>query len=242
MKFALINKQKSEAIKDFKGFCPCYDAELIAKSGEVRAPYWSHKGGHHCGPWWENKSEWHRSWKNLFPVAWQEIILHDKNGEKHIADVKTPDEWVIEFQHSFLKPEERRARTAFYGKLIWVVDGTRRKNDIPQFLKTLNMVRPFGGEANIRRVPSTECRLLQEWEDCHTPVFFDFGGSPGNPIWWLLDGPSKGVVYVAPFPRVELIHIHRVGEQQNIQLFDQFVSDIGKLCTDNEILLRRVRR
>ncbi len=239
MKFALINKIKAEATKDSKGFCPYCGAELIARCGDVKIHHWSHKGHHNCDQWWERETTWHRSWKNLFPVTWQEIIHRDKNGEKHIADVKTPDEWVIEFQHSFLNPEERRARTAFYGKLIWVVDGTRRKNDIPQFSKTLNMARPFGGKANIRRVPSNECRLLQEWEGSHTPVFFDFGG---DQLWWLLDSPSKGVAYVAPFLRLELIHIHRAGEQKNIQSFDQFVSDIGKLCTDNEALLRRVRR
>jgi competence protein CoiA len=239
MKFALIGGKRFEATKGSKGLCPACGAEMFARCGDVKIHHWAHKGGNHCDQWWENESDWHRSWKNLFPIAWQEIIHRDKNGEKHIADIKTPDEWVIEFQHSFLKPEERRARTVFYGKLIWVVDGTRRKNDIPQFFKTLNMVRPFGGKANIRRVPSTECRLLQEWEDCHTPVFFDFGG---DQLWWLLDSPSKGLVYVAPFSRVVLIHLHRDGEQQNIQLFDQFVSDIGKLCTENEVIQRRVRR
>ena len=146
---------------------------------------------------------------------------------------------VERLQHSYLKPEERRARTAFYGKLIWVVDGTRRKSDIPQFSNTLKSGNTFGGKIKICRVNSKNCKLLQEWENCHTPVFFDFGG---DQLWWFLDSPSKGVVYVAPFLRVELIHLHRDGEQQNIQLFDQFVSDIGKLCTDNEALLRRARR
>ena len=40
------------------------------------------------------------SWKNQFPTEWQEIIQRGNTGEKHIADVKTKDGWVIEFQHS----------------------------------------------------------------------------------------------------------------------------------------------
>jgi hypothetical protein len=50
---------------------------------------------------------------------------------------------VIEFQHSLLKPEERRARIAFYKKIVWVVDGLRRESDRKQFLRVLkeNTVR-----------------------------------------------------------------------------------------------------
>jgi len=35
-----------------------------------------------------------------------------EDGEKHIADVKTYHGRVIEFQHSYLKPVERRSRQA----------------------------------------------------------------------------------------------------------------------------------
>jgi competence protein CoiA len=47
--------------------------------------------------------------------------------KKHIADVRTIGGWVIEFQHSTLNPDERRSREKFYQRLIWVVDGTKRK-------------------------------------------------------------------------------------------------------------------
>jgi hypothetical protein len=42
--------------------------------------------------------------------SWQEIVHRSDSGEKHIADVKTDHGWVIEFQHSYLNPEERRSR------------------------------------------------------------------------------------------------------------------------------------
>ena len=114
MKFALVNGEKSEATKGAKGFCPSCGAELIAKCGEVKVNHWAHKGSRNCDPWWENETDWHRSWKGNFPVDWQEVIHFDGKGEKHIADVKTQTGYVLEFQHSYLDPEERRSRNAFH--------------------------------------------------------------------------------------------------------------------------------
>jgi len=56
-----------------------------------------------CDNWWENETQWHRDWKNHFPVEWQEVVQIAEDGEKHIADVKTSEGWVVEFQHSYLK-------------------------------------------------------------------------------------------------------------------------------------------
>ena len=51
--------------------------------------HWAHRGSRFCDPWWENETEWHRSWKGQFPVNWQEVVHQAETGEKHIADVKT---------------------------------------------------------------------------------------------------------------------------------------------------------
>ena len=45
------------------------------------------------------------------------------DGEVHRADIKTPTGIVIEVQHSTMTDEERESREAFYGNLIWIVDG-----------------------------------------------------------------------------------------------------------------------
>ena len=59
-------------------------------------------------------------------------------GEKHIADVKTERGDVLEFQHSPLDPQERRAREEFYQRMVWVVDGTRRSpRRISQLLRAV---------------------------------------------------------------------------------------------------------
>ena len=149
MKYALICGKKTEATKGAIGFCPSCGSELIAKCGEVKIKHWAHKGKRTCDPWWENETDWHRSWKGQFPVDWQEVVHRDKSGEKHIADVKTDQGWVLEFQHSYLNPEERRAREAFYPRLVWVVDGLQRKRDKPQFQK----VKKESKVANIYNKP-----------------------------------------------------------------------------------------
>ncbi len=147
MKFALVSGQRQEAQPNLSGECPVCGSPMIARCGEVRLWHWAHKGRRLCDPWWENETEWHRAWKDLFPVGWQEFVQHDGDGERHIADVKTDDGWVIEFQHSYIKPEERRSREAFYHKLVWVVDGLRRQTDGAQFRKAWDEGRPVGGNS-----------------------------------------------------------------------------------------------
>ena len=135
MKYALTNEERREAQPGLSGKCPGCDNPVVAKCGEVKVWHWAHHGRRICDPWWENETEWHRTWKNYFPADWQERVHFASNGEKHIADVKTDKDWVLEFQYSHLKPEERRARSIFYQKLVWVVNGTRRPRFKAQFFK-----------------------------------------------------------------------------------------------------------
>lgn len=137
MKFAKVNGQRQEAQPRLSGNCPGCDSPMVARCGTKRVWHWAHLGERTCDVWWENETEWHRAWKNQFPVEWQEIVHRAENGEKHIADVKTRQGWVLEFQHSPIKSEERQARNDFYQRLIWVVDGTRRKSDKTKFIKVL---------------------------------------------------------------------------------------------------------
>ena len=132
MKFADIECQRREAQGGLSATCPSCGAAVIAKCGDHRVWHWAHRGVRVCDPWWEPETEWHRAWKNEFPAVWQEAIQFAQTGEKHVADVKTQSGMVIEFQHSFLKAEERAARESFYRKMVWVVDGRRRKRDAAQ--------------------------------------------------------------------------------------------------------------
>jgi hypothetical protein len=217
MRFALLNHERIEAIKGAKGVCPCCGNDLVAKCGEVYIHYWAHKKK--CDDyWWENETEWHRNWKNKFPKEWQERIQYDESGEKHIADVKTSSGWTIEFQHSGIAREERDSRDYFYNKLIWIVDGTRRKTDIERFVSLFFNARTISNEPFILRIlksyPLERVRLNQEWGDSKSLVLFDFGKSEvryfdeysSNKDLWLIY-PSKDRTYLTSFPKDSFIEM-----------------------------------
>lgn len=224
MKYSIVNGQRREAQPSQSGRCPVCDQAMIAKCGEVNIWHWAHKGRRVCDPWWENETEWHREWKGQFPENWQEIVHHSDSGEKHIADVKTDQGWVIEFQHSFIRPEERRSRDAFYPKLAWVVNGARRKRDSEQFRNALNHGMHDGSNARIRIPFADECALLRDWVGCDAPVFIDFGAGPT--LWWILRGTPGGSVEVAPFARSDFIEIFRGGAKQKSREFEDFVNSL----------------
>ena len=233
MKFALVNGQRQEAQPNLSGECPGCGRPTVAKCGEVRVRHWAHKGHRLCDPWWENETEWHRTWKDQFPADWQEIVHPAADGERHIADVKTGDGWVIEFQHSYIKPEERRSREAFYPKLIWVVDGTRRKRDRAQLISAWKDGVPVGGNSPVRKAFSADCRLLREWAGSNAPIFFDLGEM--DRLWWLCAKSTNGSAYVHAFSRAQFIEWHRSTATEAARQFDEFVSDIlPKLIADYE--------
>jgi len=223
MKFALINGEKVVTTKGAKDLCPSCGSELIAKCSELKlkVDHWAHRGNRNCDPWWENESEWHRSWKNNFPKEWQEVVHFHESGEKHIADVKTESGWALEFQHSHLQSEERRARNAFYGKLVWVVDGTRRKTDAPQFEKAIQESSVICEKPLVRRVHfPEECRLLKEWDSGNSLIFFDFQEAQSTRqimLWFLYPKISNNETYISPFPRKFFIDLH------NQSKFDELV-------------------
>ena len=203
MRFAIVNNNKIEAKPKLKGLCPHCESEMIAKCGRVKVWHWAHKGNPPCDPWWESETEWHREWKNHFPVEWQEILHADPiTGEKHIADVKNPFGLVIEFQHSSLKPDERLSREEFYKEMIWIVDGKRGELDESYFNMGLN--------GPIQESPLAyqiewwgQSRLLHNWGESKVNVYLDFGKEM---LWRLvLFDPVKKVGAVGPIPKSALI-------------------------------------
>ena len=234
MKYAIVEEKKTEAFKGGKGICPSCSAEMIAHCGEIKVHHWKHKGKRNCDIWWENETEWHRQWKNHFPKEWQEVVHFDKKGEKHIADVKTQTDWVLEFQHSYINPDERNSRNSFYSKLVWVIDGLRRTTDINQFEKILkeSSKAPVGG-INIRKVHfPEESRLLREWMTCNVPVFFDFGKQAKNNLWFLLPLNIQNEAYLLPFSQKEFIKIHN--NEGFDELVDKLIPKIRNIITEHK--------
>lgn len=129
MQYALVQNARREAFTGASGICPTCGAKVIAKCGYRVIHHWAHARRQKCDPWWENETQWHRDWKNLFPEECREISHTAPNGEIHRADVKMPTGLVIEFQHSAMTDDERQSRERFYGRLVWVVDGSRFKRN-----------------------------------------------------------------------------------------------------------------
>lgn len=123
MQFAIVEDQRREAFPGGHGICPVCGAATIAKCGPRVMHHWAHASRRDCDPWWENETPWHREWKNLFPIDCREISHVAPDGEIHRADIKTPTGIVVEVQHSAMTDAERISREAFYGNLVWIIDG-----------------------------------------------------------------------------------------------------------------------
>jgi competence CoiA-like predicted nuclease len=128
MKFAKepLSVTKIQATPKARGFCFCCEKEMVAKCGEIKIHHWAHKTLLDCDHWWENETEWHRRWKDRFPIEWQEIVKRDvETGEKHIADIYSPvKDLVIEFQNSPIKGQEIQSREKFYKRMLWLLNGS----------------------------------------------------------------------------------------------------------------------
>lgn len=225
MKYAILEGERREAIPGLRAECPGCQTAMVAKCGERRIWHWAHVGARNCDHWWEPETEWHRAWKDKFPSEWQEAVQWADNGEKHVADVKSAHGGVLEFQHSYLRSEERRAREGFYGRaMAWVVDGQRLALSVPRFFRALRESQVVSFAPLTYRSPSTDGGLLRDWIDSQVPVFFDFGDAIDEPlglrfaeqVLWLLHPTSvKGRADLIPVLRSELISSFRQGRTVN---------------------------
>lgn len=129
MQYAFVDDKRREAFQGGKGSCPICGAGMLAKCGPRIIHHWAHEGRRDCDPWWENETNWHREWKNMFPEACREVSHTAPNGEIHRAYIKTPTGIYIEVQHSSMTDSERISRESFYKNLVWLVDGKPFKNN-----------------------------------------------------------------------------------------------------------------
>lgn len=124
MDVAIVEGQRTPPAPGLKGACERCGAPAQAKCGPIIRWHWAHAGRRHCDPWMENEGPWHKAWKELFPFEWRENVRCDEvTGEKHVADIRRPDELVIELQNSPMSLDEMRSREHFYGeRMIWIVN------------------------------------------------------------------------------------------------------------------------
>lgn len=205
MNYALVDGRKTVARPGLKGQCPVCGSEVSTKCGEIRVWHWAHARRRACDPWWENETPWHRAWKDAFPVDWQEIVHRAETGEKHVADIKTKRGWVIEFQHSHLTAGERGAREGFYERMVWVVDGRRRKRDWMQFERAIEEGSRYSERPAVWLVWIDESALLKEWAESRVYVFFDFSSTD---LYCMLPGSKDGRAAIMIASKADFIESH----------------------------------
>lgn len=123
MQYASINGLRSTAQPGLKGFCEHCGGLVQAKCGSIVLWHWAHLNLENCDSWHESETLWHRAWKDSFGKECSEISII-KDGVKHIADVLTRKNVVIELQNSPIKPETIAAREQFYDTMVWMINGT----------------------------------------------------------------------------------------------------------------------
>lgn len=211
MQFALVDGERTAPKPHLVGTCPACGELVSPKCGTIRVHHWAHRRVRNCDPWWEHETPWHREWKNHFDKEFQEVVLFDeKTGEKHIADVRTSHELVIEFQRSPLRHDEHKSRERFYRNMIWVVDGLRLKRDLPRLLNALEW--SFQLTPNIFITAYPWAAFPENWSACGAPVFFDFhDGLAHHPregqLFCLLPGRTFGHAVLIAIDRQKLIHL-----------------------------------
>lgn len=123
MIWAIKEGVKIRASPEIKNaLCPLCNQKVISKCGKIKIWHWGHLKKSNCDNFKENETKWHIDWKNNFLKKNQEVIV-EKFGKKHIADIKTDEGVVIEFQNSSISTKELIARENFWENLIWVING-----------------------------------------------------------------------------------------------------------------------
>ena len=192
---ANINGNRSRPIPKVLGTCPFCNSEMIPRCGEVKVHHWAHKSKANCDHWWEPETDWHRNWKNEFPLRWQEQIFKDKTtGERHIADIYTLAGLIVEVQHSHLEPVERRLREAFYRDMLWIVDGSRlvgNRKKVSDWRNVSSQINDGSTKTNLFLTDQADELFPNDWLECGVPVCFDYRGpkadlSSANPLLFLL--------------------------------------------------------
>ncbi|MDX2190749.1 MAG: competence protein CoiA family protein [Bacteroidota bacterium] len=186
MLLANINGVRVEPSPKGIGLCPICGCEVYSKCGEINVWHWAHKVGDSCDSWHEKETKWHLNWKLTFGEENIEVII-EKENKKHIADILTNENVVIELQNSPIQKPIIRQRELFYGeKMLWIINGSEFKHNF-EFNKK--------GLANYSAIPNrnlTEAEIKitahnynlfnfkwkkpkRSWEEAKRPVFIDFG-------------------------------------------------------------------
>ncbi|MCF1751386.1 competence protein CoiA [Mariniradius sediminis] len=130
MIWALVNNEKIEATPGARGTCPICNGKLLSKCGAVIVWHWAHFKDENCDSWYEPESFWHKHWKMTFGKENAEIGI-EKEGKRHIADIRTVQNVIIELQNSPISMPVIKEREDFYGeRMLWLINGEDFKKNL----------------------------------------------------------------------------------------------------------------
>ena len=212
MRLAVHDGARIQATPKAKGTCPACGADMIAKCGTIKVWHWAHRGRRHCDPWWEPETEWHRAWKSEFPEDWNEVVVRSDADKFHIADVRLPTGKVIEFQHSHISCDDRYAREAFYGDMIWVVDGTRLERDkkILHFLQIGYGISKRRGQSIVN---GSAHQITKRWASSTKLVFLDFGE---DDLWCISPRKENWMFFAARYLKRDFVDAFLAGKRPKL--------------------------
>lgn len=191
MLYALIANDKIEATPNAKAICLLCGEPVFSKCGEINIWHWAHYKNKSCDNWYEPETKWHKNWKLAFGKNNCEIVIV-KNGVRHIADIRTNKEIIIELQNSPIQKPIIRKREDFYGELMfWIINGNDFKNNFlikkhqspidydEEYARRYNPLHAnFGKVSN--NEPNNQLYFSwswprQSWSGVKRSVFIDFG-------------------------------------------------------------------
>nr|WP_288837445.1 competence protein CoiA family protein [uncultured Flavobacterium sp.] len=187
MLFAKIHDEKVEATPGQQATCLLCNQPVFSKCGDVNVWHWSHFKDKSCDSWYEPETKWHRNWKFVFGKDRSEIVIQ-RDCVKHIADILTKNEVVIELQNSPIQKSVIRKRESFYGDLmIWIINGVDFKQNFKIIQSQLYEDEEYFRLHSPMAIKNTEFKnkyneldfvwswTRRSWEDVVNDVFIDFG-------------------------------------------------------------------
>ena len=205
--------QLIEAKKGAIAYCPGCGNQVRPKCGAIVTHHWAHISGGDCDAWSEPESDWHKGWKEYFPMHCREVVMGENN--EHRADVRLDNGLVIELQHSSISPETIAEREQFYGFMVWLFDAREFAKNVyissykDASLADLSVIEPIEKASNAAEIAVKEFQERQtEFEQALQKVNARIASLPikvteigfGETAYSLIDafgGEKEGLLAIA---------------------------------------------
>lgn len=197
------NGYRIPAMPGLQAHCDICDGKVVPKCGQIVVWHWAHETVQDCDPWAEPVTQWHADWEAKFPVECREVRIGN-----HRADIRLPNDRIIELQHSGISVDEIEEREKFYGNMAWIFDAV----DAAEKGRLDLRIKDWTAAPGLKHCSFRWRYPRRSVFFCHKPVFFDIGNG-------------------------QLLHLRRLypkaphGGWGTIYPVDRFLSDCGVITS-----------